>query len=141
MKLPDPCKTGLEHFHIGLRGDSFELVRTESVEKAIQRVAPGPERGGGGVLPLRESGHCALEGVAVTVAQPRQPERVAFGGAARGYARFDRRDQPAVQRHTDVAAPAAWQQGPIEMEGRPARHVVLPPWRRRHLRRKRAACP
>ncbi len=60
-------KARLQHFHIGLRRNRFEIVGRELERKAIHRLAPGPETVGSRSRPLRQSNHQSLMGMRVNI--------------------------------------------------------------------------
>ena len=76
VELGDGGEARLQHLDIELRGDRLDVIRRHHEREAIHGLAPGPER----VVPLApdfsESGHRALEGVAVQVRRRRRHDRV-----------------------------------------------------------------
>ena len=60
LEFPHTGKARLQHFHIGLRRNRFEIVGRKLERKAIHRLAPGPETVGARTSAFRQSHHQSL---------------------------------------------------------------------------------
>src|SRR3546814_7866624 len=87
VEFADAGEAAFEHLDIGERCDGADVVGGHPIEKAVHGLAPRPEAITRRSAPLGESGHAALEGVAVEVGKTGQRAtvaRVAGGGRGAG---------------------------------------------------------
>ena len=96
---------GLEHLHLGERGDRLEFVRTDSLEKPVHQLSPRPEAVARIRAPaLGQTGHGALKGVAVQV--DGRGEEDPDAAPSRGSARIDPGNAAVrADLHLHVATP------------------------------------
>ena len=76
VKLPDPGKSRLQHFDIGLRGHGLDIVGRHAADEAIHQLAPAPEIVRRRSPDLGETGHAALKGMTVQIANARKSDPV-----------------------------------------------------------------
>ena len=67
MELADLAVTGFQHFAIQLGGNGIQLLGIDFSGETVHLFAPGPEAVGRIPAALGQTGHGALEGMAVTV--------------------------------------------------------------------------
>ncbi len=76
VKLPDPGKSGLQHLDIGLRGHGLDIVGRHAADEAVHQFPPRPEAVHRRASDLGETGHAALKGMTVQIANARKPDPV-----------------------------------------------------------------
>ena len=116
MELADGGEAGLQHFHIGERGDGLDVVGRKALKEAVHHLAPGPEAVGGRTAALGEPGHAALEGVAMQVGKTGNGNAGNAIGPAMQRAFRDGGDGTVGDRDADVARPSGRQQSVVEKE-------------------------
>ena len=112
VELGHRGEAGLQHLHVGERGDRLDVVGGEDGEEAVHHLAPGPEI----AAALGQARHAALEGVAVQVGHAGQRDAGEAGGVVRWGAGVDGGDAAVRDGDADVAGPAGGEQGGGEEE-------------------------
>ena len=72
MELSNPRISCLQHLDISHGSDCFDVVGIEMIEEAIHDFPPAPEVIVVWPAMLCQTGHAALEGMAVNIAEPRK---------------------------------------------------------------------
>ena len=90
VELGHAGETALEHFGEGQGGDGLDLFGPAPIKEAVHQVTPGPEIIIAvlalGSTRLGQTGHGALEGMAVDIDDARQGHAVSFVCGSAGYA-------------------------------------------------------
>jgi hypothetical protein len=107
----------LEHVDVRLRGDGLDVVGRHARHEAVHELAPAPE-----VVRLRpailgESGHAALEAVAVHVRHAGQHDAGNLVAGLRRYAALHRCEFSARDAQPHVPRPAVGQQRARTVDG------------------------
>ena len=76
VKLAHPRESAFQHFDVGQRSDSFDLLGVEVIEEPVHHLAPGPE-----IIALRpphfrKPSHAALKTMTVDIAETRDGHRM-----------------------------------------------------------------
>jgi hypothetical protein len=113
MEFCDRGEAGFQHFHVGERGNCFDLVRSERGKEAIHDLAPRPEI----TAALGEPRHAALERVAVQVGHAGQRDTGQAHRVVRGGGAGDAGDGAIGDGDADIVRPAGRQQRGGQEEG------------------------
>ena len=107
VELADCREASFQHLHVGPGCDGLDVVGDHAGEKAVHHLAPGPEAVVLGAEPLHESGHGALEGVAVDVGDAGDGDAGKALAACRGRTvRRNGRDGAALDGDQHIAPPS-----------------------------------
>ncbi len=117
VKLTDPSESRFQHLDIGLSRESFEIVRGQPRHESIHQLAPAPEAVAGVPAALGQSGHTALERVAVKVRDSRQSYRCPFIVGQGLDATLHQRDAAFLMLNAYALDPSPRQQGCLEVQG------------------------
>ncbi|MNV67772.1 hypothetical protein D3C71_1605850 [compost metagenome] len=111
VEFADAGEAAFQHFHVGLCSDGLEVVRADAVQEAVHQLAPAPEAVARTPAHFGQTGHGALEGVAVQVAQPGHDGAECLVAGFPGSAGGDRGDASAHAFNAHIPRPAVGQQG------------------------------
>ena len=118
VEFADAGESPLQHFCVSESGNGRYIIGRQPVEKPVHHLAPGPEIVVGRPTPFGQTGHAALERVAVHVGEAGNCDFVAFVSPGRAYAGLNP-DDPSVGRlDAHVARPAVGQQCRLEPKHR-----------------------